>query len=241
MKHRKVIGLIALVMLLACLTTIPVLAQPPVCQYKGTVTLDGASVAAGTLITAELTNGTEVGATTAYVEGGVSKYNMMVAQADSVPAEGATLKFYVNGYLGNTSTWTSGGTKTLTLAAVTGAAVPPTIVTQAATNIGETTARTNYNLTDLGTATTVACHIELGLTEATDDWASTPANRTTTGSSGVNWIDLEPDTTYYFRAVAVGDGTDYGNVLSFTTLEEGEEPPAATFAWWLYETFVECL
>jgi len=32
---------------------------------------------------------------------------------------------------------------------------------------------------------------------------------------GIN--GLSPNTTYYFRAVATGDGTGYGGQLSFTT------------------------
>ena len=44
-----------------------------------------------------------------------------------------------------------------------------------------------------------------------------------TGSFDGNLTGLSPDTTYYYRAVAVGDGTSYGQEFQFTTTEEA--PP----------------
>jgi len=122
MKHRKkIIGVITAVMLLACLAAIPVMAQPPVCSFSGTVTLNGASVAAGTTITAKADD-TEVGTTDAYIEG-VSKYFMVIPQGTLT--EGAALNFYVGDNLATTSgdaaTWEIGGTKTVNLAATSGA------------------------------------------------------------------------------------------------------------------------
>lgn len=119
MKHRKkIIGVITAVMLLA-LTAIPVMAQPPACSFSGTVTLDGASVAAGTTITAKA-DGTVVGTGEAYIEDSASKYFVLVPQTAGVPAEGATLSFYVDSYLGGTSAWNAGGIKTVNLAATSG-------------------------------------------------------------------------------------------------------------------------
>jgi hypothetical protein len=214
MKHRKVIGLIALVMLLACLTAIPVLAQPPVCQFRGTVTLNSASVAAGTPITAELTNGTEVGSTTAYIDGGVSKYNLVVAQEDSVPAEGATLNFYVNGYLGGTSTWTSGGTPTLNLAA--GTAGPFTLTIAVSPSVGGTTnPSAGAHTYAAGTPVTITANANAGWDF--DGWSGTNNNAINPTTVTMN---ADKSVTAYF---------------------EEEEEAVESFAGWLYERFVECL
>jgi len=37
------------------------------------------------------------------------------------------------------------------------------------------------------------------------------------GTFGASIYDLNPNTTYHFRAKAVGDGTAYGDDLTFTT------------------------
>lgn len=213
MKHRKIIGLIALVMLLACVTTIPVLAQQP-CQFKGTVTLDGASVAAGIPITAELTDGTPVGSTTAYLDGGVSKYNMIVPQVGGVPAEGATLKFYVNGYLGGTSTWNTGANKDLNLAAATDGATYTLTVTVSPTGKGTVNKNPNMAQYPAGTVVTLTATAIGGWDF--DQW------------SGTNNNAINPTTVTM-------------NANKSVTAHFEQEAVSATFASWLYETFVECL
>jgi hypothetical protein len=215
MKHRKVIGLIALVMLLACVTAIPVLAQQP-CQFKGTVTLDGASVAAGTPITAELTDGTQVGSTTAYIDGGVSKYNMIVPQVDDVPAEGAALNFYVNGYLGGTSTWNTGANKALNLAA--GAGDGPYTLTVTISPSGKGTVTKNPNLTQYPANTVVTLTASAISGWDFDYWGGAASGTNPTVQVTMN---ADKSVTAYFE-------------------QEGAAV-AGTFASWLYETFVECL
>lgn len=239
MKHRKIIGLIALVMLLACLTTIPVLGQPPVCQFKGTVTLDGASVAAGTPITAELTNGTQVGSTTAYVEG-VSKYNLVVAQEDSVPANGATLNFYVNGYLGGTSTWNSGDTKTLNLAAVTGA-VPdisvPTSLAFGSVTVGTSKTKT-LTISNVGTATLTITNITVSGSQFSR--GTLPGPIAAGGSADVD-VTFSPTSAGAKSATLTITSNDPDEASVSVALSGTGATAAATFASWLYETFVECL
>lgn len=245
MKHRKIIGLIALVMLLACLTTIPVLGQPPVCQFKGTVTLDGASVAAGTLITAELTNGTEVGSTTAYIEGGVSKYNMMVAQADSVPAEGATLKFYVvvGGveYLGNTNTWNAGLNKDLTLAAVAGA-VPdisvPTPLAFGSVTVGTSKTKT-LTISNVGTAALTITNITVSGSQFSR-WGALPGPIAAGGSATVD-VTFSPTSAGAKSATLTITSNDPDEASVNVALSGTGVTAAANFASWLYKTFVECL
>jgi len=130
MKHRnKIIGTIAAVMLLACLLTIPVMAQAPTpCAFSGEVTLDD-DPCPGSIITVKLADGTAVATTPPTVTvNGDSEYGVVVPQniGTSKPAQGDTLKFYVDGYLAGTSTWATGGIKTLDLDAETGEEPGPT-------------------------------------------------------------------------------------------------------------------
>lgn len=96
MKHRKVIGIIATVMLLACLAVIPVSAQvvpnPPLLVY-GDVTIGGDAALVGTTISAEI-GGAEIISVVTTVAG---EYTIMV------PSQGAaekTVVFKVNGMVG---------------------------------------------------------------------------------------------------------------------------------------------
>jgi len=231
MKHRKkIIGLMAMVMLLACFAAVPVMAQAPApCAYQGDVTMDGVA-SPGSIITVELADGTPVATTPdpVVVTAG-SEYGVVVFQdiGTGLPAEGGTLNFYVDGLFGGTSTWQAGGgavpVKDLDLAAITVAPVPPIVATMAATDITETSAIMRGQLTDMGTAAVVACHLEWGLTPDADDWNSGAINMNAPGNFWVNWGGATPDTTYYYKAVAVGHGTDIGDVMSFTTLPVGGE------------------
>jgi len=246
MKHRRVISLIALVMLLACLATIPVLAQPPLCQFKGTVTLDLAWVAAGTPIIA-MADSTQVGETTAYIEGGVSKYSLFVVKTDSVPAEGDSLEFYVNGYLGGTSTWNAGGTKTLNLAASTGD-VPDISVSTTSLAFGSVTVGTSYTKTvTVSNTGTADLTITMSITGTNANqfsvmptsWTIAPA-----GSHGLS-VTFSPTSTSSKSAtltIASNDPDEtYVNVALSGTGTEVAPPTEASFASWLYDKFVECL
>ncbi|MEE8372138.1 MAG: CFI-box-CTERM domain-containing protein [Dehalococcoidia bacterium] len=118
-------------------------------------------------------------------------------------------------HTGIVSGWSSGKSVTI-------ADVPPAVTTNAASAITSNTSTLNGTLSDLGTATSVDVHFEYG----TDTLYGT-----STGVLPMTAIDtffadissLTPGTTYHFRAVAVGDGTDYGSDVTFTT---GTTPPA---------------
>ena len=93
MKHRKVIGIIATVMLLACLAVIPVSAdRTPPLLVCGNVTIGGEAAPVPTTISAEI-DGVQVVTKDTTVAG---TYNI------NVPNQGAavTVLFYVNGMLG---------------------------------------------------------------------------------------------------------------------------------------------
>lgn len=140
---------------------------------------------------------------------------------------------------GPTTSETVGGDTSITVGG--GELEAPTVVTNAASNIGTTTARINGNLTDMGTAASVNCYFQFGTTIAYGSQCSMVA-LTAPGSFYCSLSGLEPDTLYHFRAVAVGDGTSYGADRTFRTAEEEEEPGEGFgFAWELYETFIEGL
>ncbi len=93
----------------------------------------------------------------------------------------------------------------------------PTIKTQYATDITTTAARLNGDLITMGTAAQVRLTFEWGTSGASYTKKGTVPARTTPGLFYLDISGLEPNTAYYFRAVAVGDGTHYGAERSFKT------------------------
>jgi hypothetical protein len=93
----------------------------------------------------------------------------------------------------------------------------PTMKTKYATDITATAARLNGDLITIGTAAQVKLAFEWGTRGASYDHKATVPTRTTPGLFYLDISGLEPDTTYYFRALAVGDGTHYGAERSFKT------------------------
>ncbi|GAI45628.1 unnamed protein product, partial [marine sediment metagenome] len=92
----------------------------------------------------------------------------------------------------------------------------PTVVTAAASSLRTTSATLNGTLNDLGSALEVTVSFEWGTTTAYGNETTAQA-MTDTGSFTVSLTGLSSNTTYHFRAVAVGDGTSYGDDISFTT------------------------
>ncbi|MFC1972220.1 hypothetical protein ACFLVE_02290 [Chloroflexota bacterium] len=117
MKHRLIGTMTVVVLVLALLMSMAgsALAQPSVAQFSGSVALDEGP-APGSTVQAKV--GTTVVGT--YTATAGSEYFMLVPQESGVPAEGAALNFYVDGYLGGSGTWNSGGNTTLNLSAFSG-------------------------------------------------------------------------------------------------------------------------
>ena len=115
-----------------------------------------------------------------------------------------------------------GGDKTLNMAAD-----PPGITTSAATNININSATLNGKLTALGTSASVIASFEWGTTQG-GPYANqtTPETMTATGALSSSLTGLDPDTTYYFRAKAIGHETSYGTELSFQPKAETAQAPA---------------
>ena len=92
----------------------------------------------------------------------------------------------------------------------------PTVATSAATSVEPTTATLNGSLDSLGTAGSVVPYFEWG---TTTDYGNPidMAPGTPSGNFSAILANLTPNTTYHFRAKAVGDGTNYGVDMVFTT------------------------
>lgn len=107
---------------------------------------------------------------------------------------------------------------------------PLSVITSKARGVGTRRATLNGSLTSLGTASPVAVsfgwdtksHAENAAGYA--NWTTPSEVKTGTGAFKVRVADLTRGTTYYFRAKAEGDGTSYGEEMSFTTNPRGR--------WW---------
>jgi hypothetical protein len=98
----------------------------------------------------------------------------------------------------------------------TGTPTPPTVDTNPAGNITFDSATLNGNLTSMGDASSIDVSFEWG--NDTGYGNEIPAGSMTgVGLFSANLSSLDPGTTYYFRAKAVGNGTATGADLNFTT------------------------
>lgn len=104
---------------------------------------------------------------------------------------------------------------------------PPFAVTEPAEAVTQTEATLNGEVTNMGTAASVAVSFLYGKTTACELGELGPLMINEPAPVYITKIDLLPGTLYYFRIKAVGDGTVLGDILSFTTLAEVINPPAA--------------
>lgn len=197
MKHRKIIGVMATVVLLTCLAVMPVSAAvPPLpCAFSGSVTLDGAACP-GSVVTVQLTDGTPVVTMPAAVTvSAASSYALVIAQdADTeLPAEGAALKFYVDGNLattsGDTATWAAGGLKTVNLAATSGVGPTYYTLTTSVSPAGKGTVSPSSGTYVAGTSVTLTATAASGYNfsswSGTDNNAINPTTVTMTSNKSV--------------------------------------------------------
>jgi hypothetical protein len=102
----------------------------------------------------------------------------------------------------------------------TGGSAPLSVATYPANNIASTTAMLNGELIGKGTAGTVNVNFEWGLTTSYGS-TTTAQPKTITGIFSDTISGLAPNTTYHFRARAVGNGEAVGSDQQFTTLQGG--------------------
>ncbi len=101
---------------------------------------------------------------------------------------------------------------------------PPTVSTQVASGIEETTATGNGNITDTGGDDCTERGFKYGLTE-TETWSVSETGTFGAGAYGLAIPSLSPGTTYYFKAFAInGFGPGQGGYIGFTTKPD---PPTA--------------
>jgi hypothetical protein len=94
---------------------------------------------------------------------------------------------------------------------------PPSVATIDATGVAADVATLNGDLSDLGTGSSVDVSFQWWTDSSSYLKETDKQALTGTGVFSFELTDLEPDTTYHFRAKAVGDGTDYGSARSFKT------------------------
>jgi len=97
-----------------------------------------------------------------------------------------------------------------------GSPAAPSVTTNDASGITGNSATLNGNLDNLGTAPTVNVSFEWGKTVSYGN-STTPESKNTTGAFSFALGSLSPNTTYHFRAKAIGDGTSSGLDKSFYT------------------------
>ena len=219
-NSAKITLALAVALLLMCCSIAPVWALPPLpCSFQGNVTLDAAA-APGATIEAKI-GSTVVGGPVTATAG--STYFMLVAQDEvsGVPAEGATLTFYVNGFVGGSATWQSGEIKVLNLAATSGPAAPQ-ITTAAASSISNNAATLNGSIDNLGGYTQVRVRFQYGTTTA---YGTNTSWQTFSATANIHHAasSLAPLTQYHFRiqleTIAPSNSvTINGNDMTFTTL-----------------------
>ncbi|MFC2072912.1 hypothetical protein ACFLUU_09525, partial [Chloroflexota bacterium] len=96
--------------------------------------------------------------------------------------------------------------------------VPPTVTTNDAVDISTNSATLHGSLGNLGSSLSANVSFEWGTTSGNLTWETTPQVMASIGAFSAGLSNLSSNTTYYFRAKAVGDGTDYGGELNFTNL-----------------------
>ena len=104
--------------------------------------------------------------------------------------------------------------------------VPPAVVTRDATGLGTTTATLNGNLSSLGTGTSVNVSFQYGTVPGSYTNEAVAQARMATGTFSADLSGLNPGTTYYFRAKAMGDGTSYGSQITFSTSTSSNRSPS---------------
>ncbi|GEM_PF-1742777 len=95
--------------------------------------------------------------------------------------------------------------------------VPPVVATNAADNITGVSAIMRGNLSNLGTASSANVSFAWSTVSGNLSSQTTPQVLGASGNFSASLSGLSGNTTYYYMSKAVGDGTSFGNELSFTT------------------------
>jgi hypothetical protein len=213
---------VCLVLGISIVPTTPVFAQENAHQLWGKVFINGNPAPYGTVISAWIGD-VESGLGTVDDNGryGYTPNFFVTASQDLI---GQPISFYVgtspdlakaysNGVLVEGVLFEFLGTTNVDLAIGEG---PPDVITRAATGITRTSAVLNGNLTSLGDPTSVQVSFEWG-TDASYGNETAPDTMMDIGAFSAPIDELSPGTIYHYRAKAIGNGTAYGEDMTFTT------------------------
>ena len=212
----KLGGILAGIMLVVILLPAAVAGQPPEppMVLDGYVYVGGARAEDGTLVEAKIAGEIVKSCHTLTTSGGEKGYYVLAFW----DGQGDEVHLFVGGVEADESPVDyEMGSQTLDLNIEAPLYAPPTVATEAATSIGAATATLNGSLTNLGSASSIEVSFEWG---TTTDYGNetTPQEVTETGTfSATLSSGLTANTTYHFRAKAVGQGTGYGIDRTFTT------------------------
>lgn len=232
MKVITFVVIISLALISLCATPASAQTPPMPHAFYGTVEINNLPADIGTQIEARgegvLTNveGNPIVVTDIGQYGGAGPLEpKLIIQGDI--AEGTTLTFFVNGVPADqTAQWHAGAVTELNLT-ITMTLTSPTVTTDVATDIDNTIATLHGVLSNLGDASLVEVSFEWGTTtdygnETDTQIVTAPASFNTTLSG------LAANTSYHFRAKAVGEGTTYGIDRTFTTTGDTTNGNTAT-------------
>jgi len=133
----------------------------------------------------------------------------------NMPALTANTTYYVRAYATNSAGTSYGEQKSFTTSQST---TTPTVITNAVSNITQTSATCGGHVTSDGNATVTARGVCCSTSSNPTINNSHTTNGTGTGSFTSNITGLTSNTTYYVRAYATNTkGTSYGEQKSFTT------------------------
>jgi len=136
--------------------------------------------------------------------------------------------YYVRAYATNSS---GTGYSADQIFTTTSTASVPTLTTDAANNVTETTADVQGAITNLGSGSATQ-HGHCWATSSnptTSNYKTTLGTMSTTGSFNSSLTSLSPNTTYYIRAYATNAaGTGYSSQVSFTTSSSPTAPSVTT-------------
>ncbi len=136
----------------------------------------------------------------------------------------STTYYWRVGYQDSRGLWSSYSLETPFTTAAEGQA-PPAVATTSADGVGSSSATLRLSLTGLGSAASVQVSFDWGPGTAYGN-STTPQAMTGMGAFSFDLTGLAPATEYHFRAKAEGDGTVYGDDMSFATLTAAAAPPA---------------
>jgi hypothetical protein len=141
---------------------------------------------------------------------GTGSYNMSLSGLTC-----GTTTYYVRAYATNCAGTSYGEWKSFTTAVCS--IIPPTVITNNVSDIGDTSATANGNITATGGENCTVRGFQYGLSP-TPTWDVHSSDSFGTGSYSIILPGLTPCTTYYVRAYATNSiGTGYGAWKSFTT------------------------